>query len=73
VSSQALPRSQLAGWESGWAIRYGYSLNGERREQEEWFVGDGNGTAGSVSAAGPVGHLQSAFSLLPEALTALPR
>jgi serine/threonine protein kinase len=73
VSSQALPRSQLAGWESGWAIRYGYSLNGERREQEEWFVGDGNGTAGSVSAAGPVGHLQSAFSLLPEALTALTR
>jgi hypothetical protein len=73
VSSQALPRSKLAGWESGWTIRYGYAINGERREQQEWFVGDGNTTAGSVSAAGPTGHLQEAFSLLPKALAALPR
>jgi serine/threonine protein kinase len=73
VSSRALTRSQLGGWESGWAIRYGYVLEGERRQQQEWFVGDGNRTVGSVSAAGPVGQLQAAFSLLPNALAALPR
>lgn len=73
VSSRALSSSQLAGWTSGWAIRYQYVLNDQTREQEEWFVGDGNKTAGSVSAAGPTSRLRAALSLLPKALAALPR
>jgi hypothetical protein len=72
VSNQALPRSQLAGWASGWAIRYQYVLNDETREQEEWFVGDASRTAGAVSAAGPTSRLSEALSLLPKALAALP-
>jgi serine/threonine protein kinase len=72
VSSQALPRSQLAGWASGWAIRYQYVINDETREQEEWFVGDGSKTDGSVSAAGPTSRLPEALLLLPKALAALP-
>jgi serine/threonine protein kinase len=73
VSNQALPRSQLAGWASGWAIRYQYVLNDETREQEEWFVGDASKTAGAVSAAGPTSRLSDALSLLPKALAALPQ
>jgi hypothetical protein len=73
VSSQALPRSQLAGWKSGWVIRYQYVINDEIREQEEWFVGDASRTAGSVSAAGPTSRLPEALALLPKALAALPQ
>jgi hypothetical protein len=73
VSSRPLPRSQLAGWTSGWMIRYQYVINDETREQEEWFVGDAGKTAGSVSAAGPTSRLPEALSLLPKALAALPQ
>ena len=51
---------------------YGYVLDGQRRVQQAWYVGNNGATSGFVAVAAPEGQLGTVTHLLPKALEALP-
>ncbi len=72
MADEPLPTNARTGWEDGWLIRYSYVLDGRRRVQEAWYVGEGGTTAGFVAAAAPAAGPAAITTLLPRALAALP-
>jgi hypothetical protein len=72
ISSRALPAAKHPGWDDGWLIEYGYVLDGQRRVQQAWYVGNNGATSGFVAVAAPEGQLGTVTHLLPKALEALP-
>jgi serine/threonine protein kinase len=72
LMSRPLPPAQRPGWDAGWQIRYRYVFGGQLREQQVWYVGDDESTAGFVAVAAPEGELSDVLDLLPRALSSLP-
>ena len=70
--SRELPADQRPGWDDGWLIEYGYLIDGQRRIQQAWYVGDAGHTSGFVAVAAPEGRLATVTHLLPTALESLP-